>query len=755
MKKLMLMFFLCIVLLNSVSAVDTFFKTHGQTQTAQAGDTAGRGLIFYTTNPGNLTGVTKYTDSVGTGVKLYSPNGTEIANATWSGNNATFTTPIQLANQTYYVICQYGQTNSAWKDPGAFPYNTIVNITFVASQDCGSGFLNQTNVVREFSGITMQYGSTTPPVLYPTLNLTLPANNGNATQQVEFVITANSSNASIQLTNVTFFLNGVLNETKSITGTSNITSFFRNVSLVQNNWTAYICDAYNCSLAHSNFSFTAQKLIKLNETYVNPDLGGSTSQFDLVVNTSSGYSVVIPYFHYNNTQYVGQFTQIGNYYYITSTITLPFSSTQQNKSFYWNISISDSTYVRTPTQTQTVNALAIDNCTTNNNTIFNFTILDEEFLFLMNHTSVEYSFNIYDNTRTNILMTENRTVTTNPTRLCLSNPLTNVTSFSLDGTLKYYGNSSYAIRYYNILNFTLMNSTTPVNTFLYLVNNSISLPFLLTFRDSGLALAPNILVKVNRQYLATNNYRTVEIPKTDTGGQTILNLVRNDVIYNIMMVNSSGSIVASFSNVVAFCQDFTIGSCTLDLSTPGTSSQSYNYNASVGISYAISYSNASKLISLAFNSLNSSVMQVRMVTRTENQFQNQTICDSSLTTTSGSLSCNISSAVATNQYFFVDVYANGKYIETYSLNANSSLSTDGPAFGTGGLFIAALFLLLITMLFSDDKQTLVIMLGIGWVIVIALGLVNGAIFGLTSGGIWLIISLIIVLWKLKQEEYPT
>lgn len=752
MKKILLLMVLCIVLISTVSAVDTFFKTHGQAQTNQAGDTSERGLLIYTTNPGNLSGVTKYADAAATGVGIYWPNGTHIANATYVGNNATFTTPVPLANQSYYSICQIEQTNSAWKDPASYPYNTIVNITFVASQDCTSGFLNQTNVVREISGITMQYGSTAPPVLYPTLNLTSPANNANTTRLAELIITANSSNSSIQLTNVTLFLNGVLNETKSITGTSNITTFLRNVSLVQNNWTAYVCDTYNCSMIHSNFSFFGQKIIKLNETYTNPDLGGSNSQFLLTMNASEGYTVVTPYLHYNNTQYQGQFTQIGSYYYISTTITLPFSSTQQNKTFYWNISLSDSTYTRTPTQTQTVNALAIDNCTTYNNTILNFTMKDEEFLFWMNGTTIEYAINIYDNTRTDILMTENRTVTANPARICLNTPLTNATSYSMDATMKYYGNSSYAVRYYNILNYTLMNSTAPQHITLYDINNTVSLPFLLTFRDSTLTKTPGILVKVNRQYLPTNDFRTVEIPKTDTNGQTILNLVRNDIVYNILFVNSSGVIVASFSNVQAFCQDVAIGNCVLELSAPGTSQTSFNYNASVGISYAISYSNSTKLVSLAFNSLNSSSMQTRMVVRTENQFQNTTVCDTTLTSTSGTLSCNLSSSLTTNQYFFVDVLVNGKYVETYTLNANPSLSSDGAPFGSGGIMIAFLFILLITMMFADDKQALTLMLGIGWVIVIALQLVNGAIFGLTSGGIWLVITIMIALWKLKEEE---
>ena len=44
------------------------------------------------------------------------------------------------------------------------------------------------------------------------------------------------------------------------------------------------------------------------------------------------------------------------------------------------------------------------------------------------------------------------------------------------------------------------------------------------------------------------------------------------------------------------------------------------------------------------------------------------------------------------------------------------------------------------------------MLGLGWATIIALGLIRGAIIGLTSGGIWLVITIIIFLWKLREEE---
>ena len=50
---------------------------------------------------------------------------------------------------------------------------------------------------------------------------------------------------------------------------------------------------------------------------------------------------------------------------------------------------------------------------------------------------------------------------------------------------------------------------------------------------------------------------------------------------------------------------------------------------------------------------------------------------------------------------------------------------------------------------------LVISLVIGWVTIIALGLIKGKLFGtatLVAGGTWLVVSAMIFLWKLNKEE---
>ena len=310
----------------------------------------------------------------------------------------------------------------------------------------------------------------------------------------------------------------------------------------------------------------------------------------------------------------------------------------------------------------------------------------------------------------------------------------------------------YLTRFYNILNFSLTNATIPNEVNIYSVLESVGTPFKLTFRDSSLTLSPNILVNVNKQFVASNDFKTVEIPITDTNGQTILNLVRNIAIYNLIFTDIQGNIVATFNKVAAFCQDFTIGDCVLSLDAPSSVASIANISEILGISQTLEYDNSTSVATLTFSSIDSEAKTVRIVGTTQNQFGNSSVCDNSLTSTLGTVTCNASSILATDNYLFIDIFSDGNYIQTHVININPETPLIGGLYGSNGYFIAFLLILVIIILFTDDKQTLLVMLGFGWAVVLVLGLVKGAIIGSTSAGIWLLVSIITFIWKLKKEE---
>ncbi len=497
------------------------------------------------------------------------------------------------------------------------------------------------------------------------------------------------------------------------------------------------------------------KIFQNSINFSSSTIGGNTETFTLNITKLSSLQISLVNLIYNLSSSSATFTS-GDNPIITKNLQIPNPSVDTNLSFFFSFLMSDSSLINTTSNNQTVLNFGIANCTTFTTLVYNFTMLDEENQTKLSDVTIEYAFNLTDKDRITQISNFSFESTENPTAICINQNLTAISEFSLDGVLKYKSlNGSFLTRYYNILNFSLTNSTIPNLINIYSVLESTATPFKLTFRDSSLTLSPDILVNVNKQFVASNDFKTVEIPITDTNGQTVLNLVRNTAIYNLIFTDIQGNIVASFNKVAAFCQDFTIGDCVLDLDAPSTTASISNISESLGISQIITYVNSTSTATMTFSSLTSEPITARIIGTTQNQFGNSTVCDNSLTSTLGTIECDASSILSTDIYLFIDVFSNGNYIETRVININPLIPTIGGNYGSNGFFVAFLIILTIIILFSDDKQTLLIMLGIGWAVVLVFGLVKGTIIGATSGGIWLLISIITMIWKLKKEEVGT
>lgn len=745
--------FLLTFLIVDVSAADSFFKTHGQAQTNQAGDTSERGLIIYTTNAGNLTGVTKYADAAATGVGIYFPDGTHIANATYVGNNATFTTPVPLANQTYYVICQIEQTNSAWKDPGNFPYNTIVNVTFIASQDCTSGFLNQTNVVREISGITISYGPTAPSTLTPSTTLVAPGNLTNQTRNATFIITSNSSNSSIQLVNVSLYLNGALNQTVSITGTGNITTITKIVSLNSaQNWTAVTCDTMNCSLMPGNRTFTALKVYKENEEYSANVTEGSSTTLKINVSLSSGFQITAGNLTYNNTNYSGTISQYNStLFQISATIVANAVNTNTNVTFNWTVFLDDGTNLKTSSNNQTVVNIGVDDCSSFTNMIYNFTLLSEGTqvnLTTLTNETMEVSLNVFDTSRTIGIINFSKTYTNiNPARICFSGIIQSTTFFSADLVVKYSG-TNYETEYYNVLNFTLSNTSAPQNIMLFDLLTSESTEFKITFKDENFVPVENALVLIQRQYISENNtFKTVEIPKTDTNGQTVGHFVELDVVYNIIVTNGTGGqVLGTFENIIAFCADPTIGDCEINLNSFSSGASVFDYDEELGISITRPAINQStRVLSLSFTTFDGSVRTVRMSAYKYDQLGNTTACNTTLTSASGTLSCTIPAALG-NSTVQIFVYVDDILVITDFKSLND------PGYGGEGYLFTFFVVLILVVMFSESKTAMIVAAILGLIVGVGVSAIRGSVLGFGASIGFLIVVAVILIWKLNKER---
>lgn len=494
-----------------------------------------------------------------------------------------------------------------------------------------------------------------------------------------------------------------------------------------------------------------------SETFNNETTEGATETFSINFTKDSTRQVSTVDLIYNTTVNSFAYNVNGDEIISIGSIIVPSIDLITNFTFFWNITFSDGSFVNTTQHNQSVSTIKMDNCSSFSQLIYNFSQFDEEDQTLLGpNTSVEVQINIFNTGKTLSLVNFSQTfLNTNPVQICLNDSILTSVNYSAYVIVKYNANISstnktYSTEYHNILNETIGNFTIPKLVNLFDLKAQDTTKFRLTFRDSNFIFAPDILVQIHRQYVADNDFKIVEIPITDSNGQTILNLVKNDIVYNFIMVDIAGNVIANFNEITAFCQDFTIGECTINLNAPATGSNVFNYNDKFDISIAqATFNNITKLVSVSFITGDLQPKTIRIEIYRNNEFGNRSVCTGSLTAASGLVSCGGDSITDSDQFLFIDIFVNNELAEQQTINLNA----DNLSFEVGeGSFYAFLLILLLITLFMEDRQVLLIAIGLGWVTVISLGLMKGAFIGMGSAGIWLLVTIAIFLWKLSKEE---
>lgn len=521
-----------------------------------------------------------------------------------------------------------------------------------------------------------------------------------------------------------------------------------------NNITLFANDTAG-NLASSNSTW-GYKIFENSQTFNSETTEGAKEEFILNLTKASSVQVSTINLIYNGTSNSFGYSTSGNEVIAQDDIIIPSKTVDVNVSFFWNINLNDGTEINTSLNNQTIFNLNVDNCTSYSKLLYNFTQYEEANQSKLLGNTMEVQMNLYDTSKSSVLINfSQKFVNSNPAQICLEDSILKSVNYSAYVIVKYYANlttsnNSYSTEYYNILNETIGNGTIPLDKKLYDLKEQDATKFRLTFRDSYFTLAPDILVQVHRQYLEDNDFKIVEIPLTDSSGQTILNLVRNNVIYNFVMIDESGTAIATFNSQTAFCQDYTIGDCTINLNAASGGEEAYNYDENFSISVTSpTYSNATKLVSIDFITDNSLPKTIRMNVFRNNDFGNRSICTNSLTASAGTLTCDVSEVSDSDQFLFIHLIVDDEPFTQYTITLNSESIRFG---ASNGAFYAFLLILFLVCLFMEDKKILLVALGLGWVVVISLGLVRGAFIGSASAGVWLLVTIGIFFWKINKEE---
>lgn len=552
-----------------------------------------------------------------------------------------------------------------------------------------------------------------------------------------------------ELSNISLYINEIFNDTNIVTGTLNETNFTKTLVRGNYNWSAYVCDNENNCKFSDTFDLVVGKWEENSQNYSINATEGNIETFRInITYDNSFYSSILGNLIYNGTSYSGTSFDSGNTITFTTGIAIPNINADINFPFYWEIVLIDGTpeFFNSTFHNQTVFHVNIDNCSTNTNVIFNFTLVDEEDQdFISANNSIEILVNTYSTDRSVLILNYSESFNKSSIAICTNINLSNFASaYSLDSTLKYSA-QDHEIEYYNIVNYSLNNQSGIQNIFLFDLLTADSTEFQLTFTDSNFLPVEDALVFINRQYVGENIFKTVELPKTDSNGQTILHLVKNDIIYNIQIIKD-GIVIGNFENMIAFCDDVIIGDCKITLSAAESGEAIFSYNDALGITYTgPTYNNITRIITFNFLTTDGSVKTVLMNATRNDIFGNSSICSTTITSSGGILSCAVPSHID-DSIIIVKVFVNGQEtVKDYIILSDFN-------YGQAGYFIFFIFMLSFILMFSKSKSIMLIGIIVGFIAGISLGLISGRLVGIGASGIWLVVVIVLMIWKLNKER---
>ncbi|KKM60637.1 hypothetical protein LCGC14_1539830, partial [marine sediment metagenome] len=478
----------------------------------------------------NVTSGRNFTYSNSLITSLFSPVNdfnSSLSSITFNGSASDDT---NLINVSLYINSTLNETNSSG-------FN---NSFYIFIKNLSDGDHNWTYQVCDNTGdcIFATTRNISIDTSSPVINITSPT----AFVDYQIANTNLSLNWTVADTNLDACFYDYNGTNISVTCSDNQT----NLSIINNtnsNLTFYANDTFG-NLANVSREWIF-RVFENSQTFSSSTTEGSTETFVNNIFLGSGETITSVILNYNGTSRSASSLSLGgNEYDFSSTFIIPSFVVATNVTFFWEI-ILVSGQINSSSKNQTVSSISVDNCSVFTTLIFNYTTIDEESQQrLKNETTTELDIEIFDSSKTiSILNFSQEYINTNPALVCLSIDLSNNTVYAVDSIAKYKaGNVSinqsinYSTEYYNIQNFSLRNSSVPQNINLFDLLFLDATEFQITFKDSNFVKRENVLIQINRQYVSEGLFKTVEIPKTDSNGQTVAHLVEKDIVYNIVVL---------------------------------------------------------------------------------------------------------------------------------------------------------------------------------------------------------------------------
>jgi hypothetical protein len=478
---------------------------------------------------------------------------------------------------------------------------------------------------------------------------------------------------------------------------------------------------------------------------------GSAENFTINVSRGDDFDFNNVLFNYNNTNYSVSYTNFTNQL-ITKEIIVPDVAIETNFTFYWMFNFTDFTISTTRNYNQTASGLGIDDCSAFTIPLFNITLKDEDTQVQVNngteYTSIKLSFAIYTLNNSLVSNYSGNFSKINPVKICIESPLINESKYRLDGLIEYSSTNRFT-EFYNFQNYQLSNLTTNVTLFLYDLNSSKGTPFKITYKDTNFIAIQDTILQIQRKYIEDGAFKTIEIPKTGSAGYTVGHFIINDVIYNIIVLRE-GKILATFTDVVAECQNPALQACEINLNEVSSSTLPESFETSDDLIFNLNYNSTSREVSSIVSVLSGTVSTIELNVTLFDNLGNRSVCYDNLIAAGGELICAVPGSFG-NSTIIASLYKDGAKVGQSIITIKENPSD---IYGSNLIFIAIFGVLVIFgIMIVDNPMISGIILIIGVIFMIALNiLASPSIVGVGATVLWFIVAIVLLLIKGSKRQ---
>lgn len=461
-------------------------------------------------------------------------------------------------------------------------------------------------------------------------------------------------------------------------------------------------------LEYLNLRFDNDGIFENSQTYNSSTY--ETSEETLSLNLSydsSEWSSISSTLYYNGTSYLGTISGSGDTKIASKTIDIPLVSTQTNVTFYWTISLTNSTNTynyNSTSNNQTIENLifSICNATYDNPTLVNFSIYNEDNLTLMNsNMDSTFTYWLGNGDLTEEYSYDSSSDNTN-FAFCSNVNLT----FNVDSVIKIeatdYDSKTY---YFNDDIFT--NSTTYKN--LYLINSSYPTDIIIEVKDTGLQPVVGYYVTIKRYYPEDGTYKEVGNYRTDDFGQFVASLIEDTVAYQFVFKDTGNNILKETGDIYVTCRSIY---CVLPFVIETVGDEFDEFDDITDYEFTLSFDNSTNIFIYSWNDLTGESTTTRLEVVRYLINGSTIVCNFSSTASTDSLTCNVGSQKASYKaQAFRKVSGDERRIAILNAEVGSLVSI----FGVEGLIWVFILLMTTLALGAYNPTAGAVMYGCGFV----------------------------------------